>query len=180
MSSVAIVVSRTLGAVFALTPRDLILSSDLERIADSIERAFAGPMWHGPSLRESLAAIDADAAASHPIAGAHSAWELVLHMTAWAEIAGERLTSRESLPAPSSARNFPAVRDTNDGDWHEAVARLHASHAELARAVRGADPAMLDAMLPGRDHSARSMLHGVVEYDAYHGGQLALLARAAG
>ncbi|MEP6690457.1 MAG: DinB family protein [Gemmatimonadaceae bacterium] len=153
---------------------------DRERIAALLERSVRGPMWHGPSLHEALASVSAAQAAAHPIDGAHSVWELVLHITAWADIARERLASATAPPPPSAERNYPPVRDTSEAAWRAAIARLEESHLELARDVRAADAASLYAMLPGRDHTAWSMLHGIVEHDTYHGGQLAMLARAAG
>jgi hypothetical protein len=54
---------------------------DVEILADQIRRAFWGESWHGPSVREVLAGVSAEDAAAHPIAGAHSIWEIVLHLT---------------------------------------------------------------------------------------------------
>jgi hypothetical protein len=36
----------------------------------------------------------------------------------------------------------------------------------------------LQRILPGRDHSAQEMLHGIIEHGAYHAGQVAILKRA--
>ena len=44
--------------------------------------------------------------------------------------------------------------------------------------VASLEAARLDAMVPGQTISIRAMLHGVVQHDAYHGGQIALLLRA--
>ncbi len=57
--------------------------SETARLADQIRRAFAGDAWHGDSVLELLKGVDAETAASHPIKGAHSIWELVLHIAAW-------------------------------------------------------------------------------------------------
>lgn len=54
---------------------------DMEIIADQINRAFRGESWHGPSVREALAGVSAEYAAAHPMPGAHSIWEIVLHLT---------------------------------------------------------------------------------------------------
>ena len=54
---------------------------DMEIIADQISRAFRGESWHGPSVREVLASVSAEDAAAHPIADAHSIWEIVLHLS---------------------------------------------------------------------------------------------------
>ena len=64
------------------------------KLAARIERYVTGPMWHGPVLADLLDGVPHDRAAAKPIAGAHSIWEIVLHVTAWAEIARLRLAGQ--------------------------------------------------------------------------------------
>jgi hypothetical protein len=59
------------------------MMKETERIRDQLHRAFAGDAWHGPSVLEILENVTASQAATRPIAGAHSIWELVLHIKAW-------------------------------------------------------------------------------------------------
>jgi len=47
----------------------------------------------------------------------------------------------------------------------------------LARASQKVDETFLNLKLPNRRHTRAAMLHGVVEHDAYHGGQVALLKK---
>jgi uncharacterized damage-inducible protein DinB len=148
-----------------------------ERIANHIERAIAGPMWHGACLRELLAPVTPEQARAHPIPGAHSIWELVLHMAAWAEVARLRLRGEPGEPTPEE--DWPPVSHGSVDEWAAALARLEASYFGLAHAVSVLDDDTLRAPLVGRDHSAAVMLHGVVEHAAYHGGQIALLRKAA-
>src|SRR5580765_6187843 len=61
------------------------------QLSNHIKRAVTGPMWHGAAFDELLAHVSPEQAAARPITGAHSIWEIVLHVTAWAEIALARL-----------------------------------------------------------------------------------------
>jgi hypothetical protein len=61
------------------------------RIADQLKRAFEGDAWHGPAVLEVLQGVTARAAASKPIPGAHSIWELVLHIAAWDGVIRRRM-----------------------------------------------------------------------------------------
>jgi uncharacterized damage-inducible protein DinB len=149
-----------------------------KHLANAIERTINGPMWHGPALRELLADVSAENASAHPIAGAHSIWEVVLHVIAWAEIAKRRLEGESGEPA--EAENWPPVPATTAEAWTATLAALARSHYDLARAVEQLDEARFSAMLVGRNHSAQVMLQGVVEHGAYHGGQIALLKKALG
>lgn len=134
-------------------------------------------MWHGPALADLLEDVSASDAAEHPIQGAHSIWELVLHVTAWSEIARERLAgSAKADPTPEE--DWPPVKDTSAESWRAARQRLKDAHRELAEEVAVLDDSSLIARLPGKDHTALVMYHGIIEHDAYHGGQIALLKKA--
>jgi uncharacterized damage-inducible protein DinB/heme-degrading monooxygenase HmoA len=152
--------------------------SVVARTANAIERCARGPMWHGPSLREAVDGVTAEQAAAHPIPGAHSIWELVLHVTAWAGFAEERLAGRPG--EPTGEQNFPPVTAADEKSWKAAVEAMQQAYLDLAAAVRGTSEDTLLADLPNRDHSALVMLHGIIEHGTYHGGQIAMLRRAQG
>jgi len=147
-----------------------------EQLAHRLERTVTGPMWHGPALDQVLADITSAQAATRPIEGAHTIWELVLHIAAWADIARARLGAAVGDPTPE--QDWPTPIATGPGEWRTAVARLRESYQTLAASARALDDAALVAQVAGQQYSASAMLHGVVEHGAYHGGQIALLRRA--
>jgi uncharacterized damage-inducible protein DinB len=149
--------------------------------ADRIERAMAGPMWHGPALAELLGRVSSGQAVQRPVAGAHSVWELVLHVTVWADVVRGRLASDALVEPRSDEEDWPPVPAAADAAaWRAATARLAEAHRALAAAVRALPAARLDDAVPGKAYAVREMLLGVVEHATYHGGQIALLARALG
>ena len=147
-----------------------------EQLAQRLERTVTGPMWHGPALDEVLADITPAQAAERPIVGAHTIWELVLHIAVWADIARARLEGPVGDPVPE--RDWPTPVAIAPGEWRAAVTGLRESYQTLAASVRELDDTALAAPVAGQPYSASTMLHGVVEHGAYHGGQIALLRRA--
>jgi uncharacterized damage-inducible protein DinB len=150
---------------------------DARRIADRITSTVAGPMWHGPALAELLKDVTPADAAARPIGQAHSIWELVLHMTSWAEIVRTRLRIVPTAE-PTTAEDWPPVAGHSKADWENAVARMETAFRELADDTTKLEDYKLTWVVPGRDHSVEDMLHGVIAHGAYHGGQIALLKRA--
>jgi uncharacterized damage-inducible protein DinB len=146
------------------------------RLARHIERTVTGPMWHGPALVDALGGVDAKRARTRPLAGAHSIWELVLHITAWADIARQRIHG-EATGDPTPEQDWPPVSDA-DADWPRAVARLNESHMQLANETRPLGEDQLDALVSGLEYTVHVLLHGIVEHGSYHGGQIALLKKA--
>jgi len=152
--------------------------SEAACIADQLRRAFNGEAWHGDSLFEILEGVTATRAAARPIAGAHTIWELVLHVAAWDGAVLRRLGG--AAVELSDAENFPPVRDTSEGAWRAALARVRRGHEELVAAVASLPDSRLDDMVPGKEgahYTFYYMLHGVVQHELYHAGQIALLKK---
>lgn len=149
--------------------------TEVARIADQLRRSFEGGAWHGPALMEVLEGVTAQQAAARPIAGAHSIWELVLHLWAWTEVEIERLAGK-SVEEPA-AGDFPAVTDTTEAAWRDALHTLERIHRDLFAAVEQLPESRLGEMAPGRDHTIYFMLLGQVQHTVYHAGQIAILKK---
>jgi uncharacterized damage-inducible protein DinB len=146
------------------------------RIADQSKRAYAGKAWHGPSLKYLLRGVTAAQAAARPVADAHSIWELVVHVAAWDRVAAERIRGgkRTSLPA---TENFPQVVDTSPAAWKTTLAQLEVANRQLRSSILKFSPARLDRKLGGGDHSFYITMHGAIQHDLYHAGQIAVLKK---
>jgi uncharacterized damage-inducible protein DinB len=152
--------------------------TEANRLAQAIVRTVDGPMWHGPALGELLRDVTAEEASAHPIATGHSIWELVLHIATWAEVPRARLTG-DPRKNVSADEDWPRPPRPSSGAWKEAVTALEAAYHALASDVAALDSSALDTLVPGHDYSVREMMHGVIEHGTYHGGQIALLKKAA-
>jgi len=150
--------------------------SEVDFIADQLQRALDGEPWHGPALMELLDGIDARAALARPIGSAHNIWELVLHIAGWDRVATRRLQGEDC--ALSDHENFGPIGQETEAAWREAIATLAANHAELMRAVRGLNEERLNDRVPGKDYNVRFLVTGAVQHAAFHGGQIALLKKA--
>lgn len=150
-----------------------------QRVADAIERSVSGPMWHGSALADLVDEVTAEQAARRAIPGAHTIWELVLHVTAWTEIARERLIGSANAD-PTPDEDWPPVPDQSPEAWRATLERLKTAHRELAADVSKLGDSDLIGRVPGKDHTVLTMVHGIIEHDAYHGGQIAILKKALG
>ncbi len=147
-----------------------------ELIADELDRALRGPAWHGSSLTELLEGVTFEQAIQRPIPSAHNIWELVLHITSWANIATRRITGGQV--APGHDEDWPLVGLATAEKWVALQNALVESHQKLRAALLVLDDAHLAANAPLSDKSVAVLLHGVAQHAAYHGGQIALLKKA--
>ena len=147
----------------------------LEIMADQIGRAFWGESWHGPSVREVLAGVSAEDAAAHPIAGAHSIWEIVLHLSGGYMLVLRRVRGERAQPSPEEER--PLVAESSSEAWRESQHTLDQLNQELQSAVR-AFPANPLSQELGSQYSAYVQFLGAPQHDLYHAGQIVLLKKA--
>jgi len=151
--------------------------TETHRINSQLKRVYQGEAWHGPSLREILDGVTAEQAAAKPIPNAHSIWELVNHIIAWEQIAQRRLDG-DPMKNPSDDVNFPPVGDASEAAWDGTLKALEASNQSLRDAIKKIDDAKLDEIVPEASYSNYALLHGVIQHDLYHAGQIAILKKA--
>jgi len=156
--------------------------SEVARISDQFRRAFDGEAWHGPSVMSILDGVTAAQAAAHPIPRAHSIWELTLHIRAW-EGACLRRLSGDPAQLPD-VEDWPPVNDTSDAAWQETKQELVETHQQLLQALASVDDSRLDQPIIDNPQTGYSSvyvtLHGGVQHDLYHAGQIAILKKALG
>ncbi len=150
--------------------------SEIKRIEDQLRRAFEGGAWHGPSVLEVLKGVTATQAAARPIAGAHSIWEIVLHIAAWEGAIRRRLDGdRAEL---QDEEDWPPVKEQSEYAWGQARAFLEEGHRRLRAAIANTEESRLDEPILPNMSSVYVSLQGAVQHDLYHAGQIAILKKA--
>ena len=159
--------------------------SESARLIDQFKRAHDGDPWHGSPLKANLEGVTHEQAARRPPGGAHSIWELVLHVTGWRNEVARRATGQPA--GEPAAGDWPAVGEPSAARWREALAALDASHAALVKVAAGlSDDRMLQPTNDPRNRelgtgvSYYELLHGIVQHDAYHSGQIAIVKKVLG
>jgi uncharacterized damage-inducible protein DinB len=155
------------------------MKTELDRLEEQMRRALEGDAWHGPSVLEVLDGVSAAQAAAHPIAGAHSIWELVLHLCSDYGLVLRRLAGDGRDLTESEG--WPVVPEPSAENWSGSVRQLIQLNAELRRAIRSFPRERLDEpLVPESPYTAYTQFIGVTQHGLYHAGQMALLKKAFG
>lgn len=125
-------------------------------------------------MTEVIAGLGSEQADAHPIPGAHSAHEILLHLISWQEIATRALHG-EPVPQWPFPEDWPPTESMR---WDKSLERLHIAMRDLVEAVEELTEEQLGSIVPGRDYSFYVLLHGIAQHNSYHGGQIALLKKA--
>lgn len=145
-------------------------------IIDQLHRSLEGDAWQGPSIREIVEDVGAAAAAAHPVAGAHSIWEVVHHVTAWVRAVHARVLG--NVAELEGEADWPPVRDASAKAWTAAIEDLRRAQSDLIATLKTLSDGDLEAPVPNRDYDRSHLLLGLVQHHAYHAGQMSLLKRA--
>ena len=147
-----------------------------------LHEAFAGPAWHGASLRTALRGVDAQEALWRAPATTNRIWDLVAHAAYTRHIVRRRIDpdGTEDFPMAIERSWWPRVE--LDGlaphaAWRRDRALLSQQHARLVQLVESLPAKRLTERRPGKKHVWGIEISGVALHDTYHGGQIGLLRR---
>ena len=151
--------------------------------ATLVEQTQSGDPWYGPAITLVVQGLTAQQASAHPIPTAHSIWEITLHMTSWVREVRRRL--EQGNPRMPQDGDWPSIPEPTEGNWWQALDEMEAAHNELREALQRFPEAKLNEVI-GTDRDAplgsgvsyAAMMQGLLQHDAYHLGQVALLKKA--
>ena len=159
--------------------------TELARILEMLARMHDGDAWHGPSVMSALEGVNAAVASWRPPGHAHSIWEIALHIISWRREVERRLGGKP--PTVPEDGDWPDVIAGDEAAWAHTRLALQQSHERLVSAVKTLKESELERTVgEGREAGLGSgvtvalMLHGVIQHDAYHAGQCALIRKMAG
>jgi uncharacterized damage-inducible protein DinB len=150
--------------------------TETAKIVDQLVRAFEGDAWHGPAVLELLKDVDFRTASAKPWHKAHTIWDLILHIAAWDDAVRRRMGGHKLQL--TRAQDFPRVPRPTEAAWRKAVAELKRAHEALEKTVAEFPDPRLRERVPGKRYDFAFMLHGVVQHELYHAGQIAILKKA--
>jgi uncharacterized damage-inducible protein DinB len=149
------------------------MKKESDRIIHLFEKTFDKQPWYGSSIMEILKNIKPEIVFKK-VNDTHSIIELVLHMVSWRTFVTNRLNGNDNYQV-SEENNFP-----KPGSWEDALKALQQSQVTLLEAAKKFPEEKLDDICPSKVHKYTyyTLLHGIVEHDVYHLGQIALLKKA--
>jgi uncharacterized damage-inducible protein DinB len=145
---------------------------EIDRIVRMLEKTFDKHPWYGASVMEIL---EMDSPKAHQGFGnGHRIIELVCHMTSWRTFATKRLQGDNSFEI-SDELNFP-----RNGTWEEALKNLRESQKSLIEAAKRFPEDRLGDLVPSKTqkYTYYTLLHGILQHDIYHLGQIAYIKKS--
>lgn len=149
--------------------------SEVHRIAKQLQRTFQGRAFHGPAVEEALEGVTAKMAAARSPGGAHNIWQIVRHITFWQDTARRWLQGDHRRPGPGD--DWADVIDKSEGEWRKTLWNLRRSNELLRDEAMLLDEARLQEPMFEGMIRVEVVLHGIIQHNIYHAGQISLLKK---
>lgn len=152
------------------------------KLQHELEKVLSGQPWYGKPIYHLIDEVAFETAYEKPEA-AHSIAQILLHMLTWTEEVIDRLNGKEAgLP---KSGNWPEAGEPDEHKWEQLVASFKLANVDLVQGiadfpadkweepindVRGDEPVT----------SYEGLIHGFIQHQIYHAGQIAVLNRLIG
>lgn len=148
---------------------------EIPRIILMLQNTYNGAAWHGASVMEVLNKISAKQA-FHESEHIHRICELVQHMITWRVFALKRLEGDDQFEV-SVNEDWKDFSNADSTIWDTVKIELNESQEKLIKALEQASDERLNELVEGKAYDYYTMIHGVIQHDLYHLGEIALLSK---
>jgi uncharacterized damage-inducible protein DinB len=152
-----------------------LLMKESSRIISLFEKLYDGSPWIDVSIADSLKDISARQAAARALPGCNSIWELVNHLTHWRlnvlkRVEGKRITTPDN-------NYIEPITDTTDAAWKKTLDKLDESQQKWIHFLKAFKSENFSRIYPNNNMNYYEHIHGILQHDAYHLGQIVLLRK---
>ncbi|KPM50002.1 DinB family protein [Jiulongibacter sediminis] len=148
------------------------------RIINLLNAGFHGGAWHGPSVLEAVKTITPKEA-SYKTPTVHTAAELIYHITSWRIFCLKKFQGDADYLIDDDKKNFGPAAKVDQFELETLLMELSLSHDELVKELQSKDDDFLNEIVPGTEYTYYTLIHGVIQHDLYHTGQIILLKKMA-
>jgi uncharacterized damage-inducible protein DinB len=146
-----------------------------QRIIKLFEDLYKGDPWIDANLVDTLKKFTAEQAAKNVRPGWNSIWQIVNHLMSWRYAVLERLNSRIfNSPEDNFITPLP---DTSEAAWNKTMENLEDSQQKWLVYLGKITDEELETVPDKKPYTRYELIHGIIQHDAYHLGQIRILAK---
>ncbi len=139
------------------------------------EDLFEGNPWLDVTILGTLENVTSEQASRKLPPIANSIWEIVNHLIDWRLNVLQRVKGK-ALTTPSD-NYFKPIKDTSQAAWEKTIERLQESQDKWLTFLEEMNTDTFSDVYPTNKMKYYEHIHGIIQHDAYHLGQIMLLTK---
>jgi len=147
-----------------------------ELIIKLFDDLFEGSPWIDINIMGTLEPIPAKKAFKK-VSNQNSIWEIVNHLISWRLNVLQRVQGKV-IKTPAN-NYFEPVTDHSKAAWEKTLEKLRDSQIQWTDFLKTINPDAFPKVYPANNMTYYEHIHGIIQHDAYHLGQITLLAKYA-
>ena len=137
-----------------------------------------GEPWFGQPVMTLLQNVNADTVYKKPNENSHSAIELLYHILTWAEFTLKRLQKDEEKDLKAFEKMDWREINPDEHTWEKGVAQFKVTHDLISDILETKEnDNWLSEKVDYREYNYRFLMHGIIQHNIYHIGQIAYLSK---
>jgi uncharacterized damage-inducible protein DinB len=150
---------------------------ETERLVKSFEDLYHGNPWLDVTIMGTLENLTGVQASNRVFANRNTIWEIVNHLIAWRLNVLQRIQGN-SIITPEN-NYISEIRDSSEVAWKNTIEQLKESQRKWINFLRTFDENNFELIYPANGMTYYEHIQGILQHDAYHLGQIKLLAKSA-
>jgi len=149
---------------------------EINRMVRLLDDLQQGECWIGVNMQDVLGDLSAEQALVRIDGRSNCIWQLVNHIRYWRLRVVNRLKGRDEPPG------FPDMllpSHQGPAEWKKTIAEFNASYNELRTAISALKEEDIDKPSVKAGQTIYQLLHGIIEHDCYHMGQMLMIRKYA-
>lgn len=148
---------------------------ETKRIISLFEKLYEGSPWIDVNLSGALSNITAKQASTRVFNKYNSIWEIVNHLISWRLNVLKRMQGK-LIKTPDN-NYFENVIDNSDTAWKKTLQKLDDSQKQWRQFLDSFKVDSFSKVYPNNQMNYYEHIHGILQHDAYHLGQITLLIK---
>lgn len=154
------------------------MKTELNFLSEQLEKIYKGDPWYGAPIKTQLQSFPVAHAFDHPTVKLHCAAELVAHIIAYRQFLQKRLEHDDDfIPDQENTFNWKVINKKQSEAWQTLRDQLENNQQQLLGLIAQQDDVLLDEPVSGKPYDFRYLIHGIIQHDIYHMGQISYINR---
>lgn len=151
---------------------------ETKRIISLFEKIYEGSPWIDVNLVDTLRAITPEQALKKIRPSSNSIWEITNHIINWRKNVLRRVLGEVIKTPPNNY--FVKVKSGTKADWKKTLDELAVTQKEWIKFMKKVKKSTFEEVYEPNGMTYYEHIQGILQHDAYHLGQIAMLAKLFG